>query len=124
MVWTIVSSERRRKLVKDASRSRRDGAAWKAAIVAVLAYNFVGLLDIWSTTISINAGLGEEANPVMRAAMENFGSGWIGAKLFLQLVISAMVLWFPHRIVLAIFVLAIAFNAGIVWSNFRIAGLI
>ena len=58
-----------------------------------------------------------------RAAMDNFGHGWIGAKLFLQAVITVMVLWFPHRVVLAIFTAAILFNAGIVYRNFQIAGL-
>jgi hypothetical protein len=90
----------------------------------VLAYNAVGLLDIHSTAMGLRIDGVEEVNPVMRAAMENLGHGWISAKLFLQVVISAMVLWFPHRIVLAIFITAVAFNAGVVWSNMTIAGLL
>jgi hypothetical protein len=35
-----------------------------------------------------------------------------------------MVLWFPHRIVLGLFAVAVAFNAGVVWSNLRIAGIL
>jgi hypothetical protein len=57
----------------------------------------------------------------MRAVMDAHGPGWIGAKLFLQLVISGMVIWFPHRIVLAVFALAITLNGLIVMNNFWIA---
>lgn len=124
MVWSIVSRKRRRKLVDEATRSRENPIAASVAIIAVIAYNAVGLLDIHSTSVGLSLSGVEEANPIMRAAMDNFGHGWIGAKLFLQVVISAMVLWFPHRIVLAIFVTAVTFNAGVVWSNLKIAGLL
>ncbi len=73
-----------------------------------------------STNLSIGAGLGEEANPVMRLAMDMLGSGWVGAKLFLQGVISFMVLWFPHPIVLGVFFIAIISNILIVANNFAI----
>lgn len=124
MVWSIVSRKRRRKLVDEATRSRENPIAASVAIIAVIAYNAVGLLDIHSTSVGLSLGGVEEANPIMRAAMDNFGHGWIGAKLFLQVVISAMVLWFPHRIVLAIFVIAVTFNAAVVWSNLKVAGLL
>ncbi|MEL7240651.1 MAG: DUF5658 family protein, partial [Planctomycetota bacterium] len=77
-------------------------------------------LDIASTQANLIAGSGEEANPVMRAAMAHLGPGWVGAKLFLQLVITGMVLWFPHRIVLTIFLVAVTSNAAIVVNNFLI----
>jgi hypothetical protein len=91
------------------------------ALAAVLVYNIVGVLDIVSTIAAIELGRAEEANPLMRAIMDNHGPGWIGAKLFLQLVISGMVLWFPHRIVVAVFTLAITLNGLIVANNFLIA---
>lgn len=123
MVWSIVSRKRRRQLVDDATRSRENPVAAIVAIIAVAVYNAVGLMDIHSTLLGLRVAGVEEANPVMRAAMDNFGHGWIGAKLFLQVVISAMVLWFPHRIVLAIFITAVAFNAAVVWSNLQVAGI-
>lgn len=95
----------------------------KAAWAAIIIYNIVGALDIYSTSLALAGGFGEEANPVMRAAMENFGAGWIAAKLMLQAVISVMVLWFPHRFVIGIFAVAVAFNAGVVYSNLAIAGV-
>ncbi|MGE0407813.1 MAG: DUF5658 family protein [Amphiplicatus sp.] len=124
MVWSIVSAKRRRRLVDDASRSREDARGLAAAIIAIALYNIVGLLDIYSTSIGVGAGLAEEVNPLMRAAMENFGAGWIAGKLVLQAMISAMVLWFPHRIVLAIFIVAVMFNAGVVYGNLRVAGIL
>jgi hypothetical protein len=124
LVWSLASSKRRKRLAEAAAESRRDAGLVKAAWSAVILYNIVGGLDIASTWISIDNGAGEEINPVLRAAMDHFGPGWIAAKLILQAVISFMVLWFPHRVVLLMFVTAIAFNAGIVWSNFRIAGIV
>ena len=122
LVWSILSRKRRKKLADDASRSRANKIAVKIAWGAVIFYNCVGLLDIASTHIAVTNGAGEEANPVMRIAMANLGPGWVGAKLMLQMLISVMVLWFPHRIVLAIFILAVSFNAWIVYQNFAIAG--
>lgn len=123
MVWSIVSTKRRKKLSDDASRSRADRAAVTIAWIATIIYNSIGLLDIASTTIAVTSGAGEEANPFMRAAMASLGPGWIAAKLALQGLISFMVLWFPHRIVLAIFIAAVAINAWIVHRNFEIAGV-
>lgn len=123
MVWSLVSRKRRRRLIADASRSRRSAAQRAAAIGAVAAYNLVGIMDIVSTMIGLGGGGAEEANPILRIAMASFGPGWIGAKLFLQAVITVMVLWFPHRIVLAIFIVAVLCNAGVVYNNLHIAGI-
>lgn len=122
MVWSIVSAKRRRRLIEQASRARRAPTALKTAWAAVIVYNCVGLLDIYSTSLGLASGAGEEVNPVIAAAMAHFGAGWIVAKLALQVVISFMVLWFPHRAVLAIFSLAVLFNAGVVCQNFVVAG--
>jgi hypothetical protein len=124
MVLSLISATRRRKLVEAAARSRAERLLLWAAGASVLLYNAVGTLDILSTHAAVSRGVAEEANPLLRAAMTHLGPNWVGAKLFLQLVISGMVLWFPHRVVLGIFLGAIAFNAGVVWSNFRIAGLL
>ena len=120
MVWSIVSSKRRSKLSQEAAVSRSNNDSVRLGLILVVAYNIIGTLDIVSTNLSIGAGLGEEANPVMRFAMEMLGSGWVGAKLFLQGVISFMVLWFPHPIVLGVFFIAIISNILIVVNNFTI----
>lgn len=91
------------------------------AFAVVMVYNFVGVFDIVSTIAAIELGVAEEANPLMRAIMDNYGVAWIAAKLLLQLLISAMVLWFPHRLVLIIFAFAVWTNGFIVLNNFRIA---
>ncbi|MBI1366173.1 MAG: hypothetical protein GC153_09500 [Alphaproteobacteria bacterium] len=123
MVWSIISAKRRRRLIDEAHHSRKNRLAGLIAAIAVVIYNIVGVADIVSTILSVHSGAGEEVNPVLRAAMANLGLGWIIAKLALQGVISFMVLWFPHRIVLAIFIAAIAVNAWVVYNNFLIAGL-
>lgn len=122
MVWAILSAKRRERLIDDAAQARGQRLAVKVAWTAVILYNLVGLADIYSTAVGIERGLAEEINPLMRAAMDNIGVGWIVAKLMLQLLISYMVLWFPHRIVLAIFIAAATFNAWIVCRNFEIGG--
>lgn len=107
-------------MIDDASESRSSDGRRAVAIAAVVIYNVVGVLDIMSTSTAIGAGIAEEANPVLAQMMESLGSGWIGAKLFLQAVITVMVLWFPHRLVLGMFIAAIIFNGIVVMNNFRI----
>ena len=104
-----------------AEQARANRANRWVAIAAVVAYNCIGVFDIVSTIAAIDLGVAEEANPLMRAVMDNYGAGWIVAKLLLQLVISGMVLWFPHRVVLALFIAAASLNGVIVLNNFRIA---
>ena len=91
------------------------------AFAVVMAYNMIGVFDIVSTIAALELGAGEEANPLMRAVMSNYGVAWIAAKLFLQIVISGMVLWFPHRFILIIFALSVWTSGFIVINNFRIA---
>lgn len=94
-----------------------------AAIILVVVYNLVGLADIVSTTMALDTGAGGEANPIIAAAMHAFGFGWVFAKLAVQILISVMVLWYPHWIVLGFFSAAIIGNGFVVASNFHIAGL-
>ena len=124
MVWSLATGTRRRRLARDAAHSRASWARrWVAAIVVII-YNFVGAADIYSTVYAIDIGAGTEANPVVRAMMEHAGDGWVLGKLALQAIISFMVLWFPHWIVIGFFSLAIIGNAFVVHSNLTIAGLI
>ncbi|MEL6213245.1 MAG: DUF5658 family protein [Pseudomonadota bacterium] len=117
---TLATAEGRRRLLREASLSRESSARIRAAMALVILFNMIGVFDIISTHANLSLGTGEEANPVVRAAMDAFGPGWIAAKLFLQGVITVMVLWFPHRIVLAIFSCAIAANTLVVINNFKI----
>ena len=124
MVLTLTSSKRRQQLGEDARRSR--ASVWRTAIawVLVVLYNIVGCADIVSTVIAIESGAGVEANPLLNALMVHAGEGWIVAKLGLQGLISFMVLWFPHWIVLFFFAVATTGNILIVANNFAIAGVL
>ncbi len=121
MVSVFNIRPRQRSLREQAAEARAGRINTLAALAAVLVYNIVGVLDIVSTIAAIGLGRAEEANPLMSAIMDSHGPGWIGAKLFLQFVISGMVLWFPHRIVTAVFTLVITLNGLIVANNFWIA---
>lgn len=115
------SKTRRSMLATDAATARAGHRNIAIAFALVMTYNLVGVFDIVSTIAAIELGVAEEANPLMRAIMDNYGVAWIAAKLFLQIVISGMVLWFPHRFVLIIFTLAVWTNGFVVLNNFRIA---
>ena len=123
MVWSLTSAKRRRKLAEDAEEARASVVFRRAAWVTVIIYNLVGITDITSTIIAISSGAGVEVNPFLRSLMEHAGEGWVVAKLALQGVISFMVLWFPHRIVVGFFSLAILGNVWIVYNNFLISGV-
>lgn len=118
------ASESKPGLASDARQARRSRLRFRLALYLVVIYNLVGIADIVSTTMALNTGAGYEANPFIRLLMEEIGSGWIPAKLFLQGVISAMVLYFPHWIVIIFFALATTWNADIVHNNFVIAGVL
>lgn len=122
MVFSLASSKRRQQLGEDARRSRASAIRRAVAWGLVIVYNMVGAADIASTMIALTNGAGVEANPILSAVMAHAGEGWIFAKIALQGLISFMVLWFPHWIVLAFFAAATAGNAWIVYNNFSIAG--
>ena len=124
MVWSLATITRRRRLARDAASSRASWARRLAAAVAVIVYNVVGVADIYSTIYALEIGAGTEANPFLRAVMEHAGDGWVLAKLALQVVISVMVLWFPHWIVIGFFTFATAGNALVVYNNLTIAGVV
>ncbi len=123
MVFSLTSSKRRQKLGEDARESRASAVRRAVGWSLVIIYNMVGAADIASTVIAIDSGAGVEANPIVGAMMMHAGDSWIFAKLALQGLISFMVLWFPHWIVLTFFAVATAGNAWIVANNFAIAGV-
>ncbi len=114
------SLRRRRNLVASAREARGDQGGRIAALAVIITYNVIGLLDIASTISAINAG-GVEANPVIRSMMESELVGWVPTKIALQLLVSVMVLWFPHRFVVGIFSVAVLVNGGFVFNNIRLA---
>lgn len=123
-MFTLATGRGRKKLSDDAGMARRSGIAVMIAWMSVIIYNIVGVGDIISTSLAIELGRGQEANPIIRTAMEQTGSGWITFKLIMQGVISYMVLWFPHWIVLTMFTFATTMNALVVYNNFIIGGFI
>ncbi|MEM8772073.1 MAG: DUF5658 family protein [Pseudomonadota bacterium] len=123
MIAFVGSAHRRRRLVADAARSRAFWARRLAAALAVVIYNVVGVADIYSTVLALEIGAGEEANPFVRAMMDHAGDGWVIGKLALQGVISIMVLWFPHWIVIGFFSVATLGNMWVVYNNLAIAGV-
>lgn len=124
MVWSLASAKRRKKIAEDAERSRASVWRRRVALAAVIIYNIIGVADILSTQYALDIGAGYEANPLMRTAMEQAGGWWIATKLALQGVITFMVLWFPHWIVIGFFTLATVGNAAVVYNNLVIGGLL
>ncbi|MEM6538519.1 MAG: DUF5658 family protein [Pseudomonadota bacterium] len=104
-----------------AEEARRSVMFATLALLLVVSYNFIGVLDIISTMLAISKGVGEEANPILRAMMAAFGPGWIIGKAAAHGLVSFMILWFPHPIVLSFFALAVTGNAAVVANNFAIA---
>nr|GGH93325.1 hypothetical protein GCM10011355_04900 [Aquisalinus luteolus] len=94
-----------------------------SAIIAIL-YNVIGALDVMSTLAGLQMQAGTEANPFLRVLMESLDNGWVLAKLSLQLIASAMILWFPHRLVLGMFSVAVLLTAITVWNNFHVIGVL
>ena len=121
---SVAAGKRRKSLVSEAARSRASMLRWRVALYSVVIYNLVGLADVVSTTIALSSGAGYEANPFIRTLMEEIGNGWIAAKFALQLVITAMVLYFPHWIVLGFFITATVWNGIVVHNNFVIGGVL
>ena len=117
MAISLLSKDARQRLFTEAAVVRSDQLTRIFAAALVITYNFIGYADITSTNAALAAGVGEEANPFMRAAMVHFGPAWMVVKLALQALITVMVLWYPHRFVLAMFAPAVIFNAYIVTNN-------
>ena len=113
-----------RRLRANAQAARADrGLVWTAAAL-VIVYNMVGAFDVATTNAGLIYGFAEEANPIVRMLMAAFANQWALAKLALQVAVSGMILWFPHRIVLVFFGIAVLINLGIVVNNFRIIGIL
>ena len=112
--------ERWTRIGEQAARARAVPMNRLIALVIVVFYNAVGLADVASTVQAINLGA-VEVNPMMRSVMEAIHHYWIAPKLAGHLLVSAMILWFPHRFVLAIFSLAVAATGAAVVNNLLVA---
>lgn len=127
MLSTNATSSSRRarwaKIREFAREARADRALFIASAIYAVVYNLLGGLDILSTVAGLQTQLAVESNPVVRMFMDNFANGWILAKLALQLLVTAMILWFPHRLVLAMFTLPLVMMVVVVHNNLQIAGL-
>jgi len=123
---SLLTTRRRIQLAEQAERARGKWANRQIALIILIIYNIVGLADIWSTHMAIATGNGAEANPFIRAAMDDLAweKAWITIKLALQFTVTGMVLWFPSRWVIAIFAGVVAINGAIVISNFMIADVL
>lgn len=112
----------RRKLAAQAAEARGERVLFWGAVVLLVFYNAIGALDIMTTEIGLRSGVAAESNPVIGGVMAMMADQWVWGKLVLQLAVSAMILWFPHRVVLGIFFVAVLINAVTVANNFAIIG--
>ena len=106
-----------------ARRARAVPANRIIALVIVLLYNAAGFADIYSTVEALGLGA-SEANPVVRTAMDALARYWVAPKLATQALVTAMVLWFPHRLVMAVFSVAVAATMVVVLNNLRIVSML
>ena len=102
-----------------AERARSVPANRVTAILIVLLYNAAGFADVATTVQALGLGA-SEANPVVRTFMEQLNAYWVVPKLASQILVSAMILWFPHRYVLAVFTLAVGATCAVVWNNLQV----
>lgn len=125
-MFSLLKADRRTILAQQAARARDKWANRQMALIILIIYNIVGLADILSTHMAIASGNGEEANPFIRAAMEDLSweKAWIMIKLSLQFAVTGMILWFPSRLVLAIFAAVVVMMSAVAISNFMIADVL
>ncbi len=123
---SLLSESGRQRLSAFATKERLKPAHRITALALVFLYNMTGFADILSTQIALASGNGIEANPVIRTAMESltWSNGWIIFKLTLQLLVSAMVIWFPHRFVMALFAFVVVVTGAAAVQNLSIGGLL
>ena len=111
------------RLGEAAARARSVPANRIAALIVVVLYNAAGFADVWTTVQALGLGA-QEANPVVRTAMDALASYWVAPKLASQALVTAMVLWFPHRFVLAVFSVAVVATLVVVLSNLRVIAML
>lgn len=116
MVAATAYGQRWSNIGGSAATAREIPANRIAALLIVLLYNVAGFADVATTVQAMGMGA-SEANPIVRSFMDVLANYWVIPKLASQILVSAMVLWFPHRFVLAIFTLAASATGMVVWNN-------
>jgi len=85
--------KRRTRLAQDAAKSRASALCRMTAWAVVIAYNIVGIIDIYSTIAALESGAGMEANPLVRRCrrrMDRRQAGASGRHQFYGVVVSAL----------------------------------
>lgn len=116
-------TQRWSRIGEAARRAREVPANRIAALVIAVVYNAAGFADVHSTIQGLSLGA-VESNPVVGSFMEAFATYWVAPKLASQLLVTAMILWFPHRLVLAIFSVAVAATSLVVVNNLRVIAML
>ena len=115
---TLESANRRRNLVRYAHLARADNKLFWSAFAIIVVYNIVGMMDILSTGLALAVNVNaQEGNPFLSYLMESGDTTWIITKLLLQALVSFMIIWFPHKTVLMMFVPVVIINALVVLNN-------
>ena len=116
--------DRWKNIADHARVARADRRLFLASAIIAILYNVIGATDVMTTIAGLQAATATEANPLLRALMDALDNGWVTAKLTLQLGVSAMILWFPHRMVLGMFSAAMLLTAVTVWNNLQVIGVL
>ncbi len=111
------------KLSHFAEIARRDKSMVRTALALALIYNMIGCLDMITTLYGIRMTVAEEANPMMNFVMQHYNEAWIPMKFALQLLATAMLIWFPQRFVIAVFSVSVSIQGLIVLNNMFITGV-
>ena len=119
MTAAATYAQRWGRIGEAARRARSVPANRLAAIVIVLLYNVAGACDVATTVHALGLGAAE-ANPLVRGFMDLLHAYWVVPKLGSQLLVSAMILFFPHRLVLAVFSVAVLATWAVVFNNYAI----
>ncbi len=117
-------AHRWRALSGFAEIARRHTTLVRASFGLALIYNMIGCIDMITTLYGIRMAVAAEANPLMEFAMQHMNEAWIPLKFSLQLLATAMLLWFPHRFVLAIFSVSVSIQGLIVLNNMFLTGVL
>ena len=105
--------------LQEVSSRYRQITPW-APLVAFIVLT-IGILDVVSTNVGLVAGA-VEINPLMAYAQDSLGHWWAAPKLAMQLLVAAIVLYRPARLVLVSVAMAALVNGFVVVNNLALAG--
>lgn len=102
------------------ARCRKIRASVLTCQVLAVLLILMGVLDVISTNAFLNVGH-IEANPIIAAIQDQFGSFWFIPKLAVHVALAAFVLWLPSRRMIWNARAGIAAYLVIVFSNFQLS---